>query len=366
MINMGKVNKSEIDEILKNYDKKDITIATLGSHTALHILRGAKQEGFKTAVVCEEGKDVPYKRFGVADEFIYVDEYKDIVREDIQEQLRAMNAIVVPHGSFVAYAGLSNVEDKFVVPMFGNRDILRWEAERDLERDMIMNAGIRMPRKYDGPEDIDKTVMVKFPGARGGQGYFICSSFDEFQEKIEEMKSRDWITDDDVADAHIEEYVVGTNFCIHYFYSVLNDEVEVLGMDSRYETNIDGIVRIPAADQLEANISPSYVVSGNHPVVIRESLLPQVFKNGDNLVASAKELVKPGMNGPFCLQCLVNDDREIVIFEMSARIDGGTNSFMNGSPYSYIQFGEEMSMGRRISREIKNAIAEDKLEDIIT
>ena len=67
---MGKVKKSDIMEILDSYDKSDITIATLGSHTALHILRGAKQEGFKTAVVCEKGKEVPYERFGVADEFI--------------------------------------------------------------------------------------------------------------------------------------------------------------------------------------------------------------------------------------------------------------------------------------------------------
>ena len=195
---MGKVKKSDIMEILDSYDKSDITIATLGSHTALHILRGAKQEGFKTAVVCEKGKEVPYERFGVADEFIFVDEYKDIVKEEVQEKLRSLNAIVVPHGSFVAYAGLSNVEDKFNVPMFGNRDILRWEAERDKEREMITKAEIRMPNKYDKPEDIDKAVMVKFPGARGGQGYFICSSFDEFNEKIDEMKARDWITDDDV------------------------------------------------------------------------------------------------------------------------------------------------------------------------
>ena len=214
---MGKVKKEDIMEILDKYDKSDITIATLGSHTALHILNGAKQEGFKTAVVCEKGKEKPYERFGVADEFIFVDQYKDIVKEEVQEQLRSMNSIVVPHGSFVAYAGLDNVEDKFNVPMFGNRDILRWEAERDKERKMITEAGIRMPYKYSNPEDIDKEVMVKFPGARGGQGYFICSTYEEFQEKIEEMKARDWIDDDDVKDAHIEEYVCGTNFCIHYF-----------------------------------------------------------------------------------------------------------------------------------------------------
>ena len=92
---MGNVKKEDIMAILETYDKEDITIATLGSHTALHILRGAKQEGFKTAVVCEKGKEVPYQRFGVADEFIFVDEYKDIVNEEVQEQLKAMNVIKI-------------------------------------------------------------------------------------------------------------------------------------------------------------------------------------------------------------------------------------------------------------------------------
>ena len=46
---MGKVKKEDILSIVDNYDKSNITIATLGSHTALHILRGAKQEGFRTA-----------------------------------------------------------------------------------------------------------------------------------------------------------------------------------------------------------------------------------------------------------------------------------------------------------------------------
>ena len=139
-----------------------------------------------------------------------------------------------------------------------------------------------------------------------------------------------------------------------------------MGMDSRYESNIDGIVRIPAKDQMELSLDPSYVITGNHPVVLRESLLPQVFDIGDNLVEAAKKLVAPGMNGPFCLQTLCNDDLEIVVFEMSARIDGGTNTFMHASAYSYIMFGEFMSMGRRIAREVKNAIAEDKLDIVIT
>ena len=363
---MGEIKKEDILEILDGYDKENITIATLGSHTSLHILHGAKLEGFRTAIVCEKGREIPYERFSVADEFIMVDKFKDMVNEDVQQKLRDMNAIVVPHGSFVAYAGLDNVEDKFNVPMFGNRDILRWEAERDLERKLLVNGKLRIPQKFSGPDEIDREVMVKFPCARGGRGYFICSSTEEFNEKIESMKNRGWLEDEDVPQAHIEEYVSGCNYCIHYFYSALEDEVELMGMDSRYESSIDGLVRMPAKDQLALELSPSYVVTGNHPVVIRESLLTQVFDLGDKLVESAKELVAPGMNGPFCLQTLVNDNLELVVFETSARTDGGTNTFMEGSAYTHLKYGEGMSMGRRISVEIKKAIETDQLDKIIT
>ncbi|MGL6298813.1 MAG: formate--phosphoribosylaminoimidazolecarboxamide ligase [Methanobacteriaceae archaeon] len=363
---MGKVKKEEILSILENYNKDEITIATLGSHTSLHILNGAKEEGFRTAIVCEKGRDIPYRRFGVADEYIIVDKFKDIVNDDVQEKLRSMNAIVVPHGSFVAYAGLDRVEDDFIVPMFGNRDILRWEAERDLERQLLVGGGIRIPYKYEAPSDIDRTVMVKFPGARGGRGYFVASSTEEFDQKIESMKARKWIEDEDVAMAHIEEYVSGCNYCIHFFYSALNDEVEVMGIDSRYESSIDGIVRMPAKDQLDVNLDPSYVITGNHPVVMRESLLPQVFDIGDRLVESAKKLVTPGMNGPFCMQTLVNDDLEVIVFEISARTDGGSNTFMNGSAYTHLKYGEPMSIGRRIAREIKTALKDGGIEKIIT
>ena len=363
---MVKLNRQEILNILDGYDKENLTIATLGSHTSLHILKGAKEEGFNTAVVCEKGREIPYQRFKVADEYIIVDKFKDIINSEVQQKLRDMNSIVIPHGSFVAYAGLDSIENDFHVPMFGNRDILRWESDRDLERKLMNESGIRIPNKYKNHLDIDRTVMVKFPGARGGKGYFVASSAKEFDEKIKVMLEREWIEREDIEKAHIEEYVSGCNYCIHYFYSALNDEVEVLGMDSRYESNIDGLVRIPAKDQLEIGLNPSFVITGNHPVVLRESLLPQVFDIGDKLVESAKKFVPPGMNGPFCLQSLCTDDLEIVVFEMSARTDGGSNTFMHASAYSYLLFGEFMSMGRRIAREIKNGVRENRLNLIIT
>ena len=363
---MSKIDRQEILDVLDGYDREDITIATLGSHSSLHMFQGAKAEGFRTAVVCEKGREVPYKRFNVADEYIMVDKFSDIVTDEVQDKLRDLNSIVFPHGSFVAYAGLDNIETIFNVPMFGNRDILRWEAERDLERKLMTESGVRIPKKITNPSKINGTVMVKFPGARGGRGYFVANSTEEFDQKIEAMLERKWIEEKDIKNAHMEEYVLGCNYCIHYFFSGLKDEVELLGIDSRYESTIDGLVRVPARDQLDIGANASYVVTGNHPVVLRESLLPQAFDIGDKITEGAKELVPPGFNGPFCMQTLVNDDLEIVVFEMSARSDGGTNTFMNGSAYSYLYYGEPLSMGRRMALEIKNGISDNRLEEIIT
>ena len=50
-------------------------IATLGSHSALQILKGAKDEGFKTIVVCIKGREKPYTSFRVADEIIPLSSY---------------------------------------------------------------------------------------------------------------------------------------------------------------------------------------------------------------------------------------------------------------------------------------------------
>jgi len=161
---MSKINRQEILDVLDGYDKEDITIATLGSHSSLHMFQGAQAEGFRTAVVCEKGREVPYKNFGVCDELIMVDHFSDIVNDDVQQQLRDLNSIVFPHGSFVAYAGLDNIETIFNVPMFGNRDILRWEAERDLERKLMTESGVRIPQKITDPASFGGILLTFLAG----------------------------------------------------------------------------------------------------------------------------------------------------------------------------------------------------------
>ena len=61
------------------------SIATLGSHCALQVLKGAKDEGFKTILVCEKKREKLYRRFPFIDELIIVEKFSDILNQEVQD-----------------------------------------------------------------------------------------------------------------------------------------------------------------------------------------------------------------------------------------------------------------------------------------
>jgi 5-formaminoimidazole-4-carboxamide-1-(beta)-D-ribofuranosyl 5'-monophosphate synthetase len=359
------IKRDDMLGVLESYGP-DIAVATLGSHSALQILRGAKAEGFRTIVICEAGREEPYRRFKAADEIMVLEKFQDILRAGFIQKLRRRNAVIVPHGSLIAYVGIDGIEERLRVPLVGNRFILRWEADRNAERRWLLEAGIKMPMETRDPRQIKKLSMVKFPGAKGGRGYFLASSYEEFLEKSERMQRKMAATGEELGEATIQEYIPGVNMYLSYFYSPLKDEVEFFSIDRRYETNIDGLTRIPAKDQADASIEPSYVVVGNIPIVARESLLPRILEMGDSVVRVSKKIAPPGMLGPFCLETMVDQNLEFIAFEISARIVAGTNPYIEGSPYSVMLHGPGMSMGRRIAREIRNALDQGREGELFT
>ncbi len=142
----------------------------------------------------------------------------------------------------------------------------------------------------------------------------------------------------------------------HYFYSSIDKTLEIMGFDIRYESNVDSLGRISARDQMALeSVDPSYVVVGNIPVVVRESLLPYFFEIGQNVISVSRELDGIGLYGPFCLEGIITPEQNFYVFEISARIVAGTNLYIKGSPYTDLKYDEPMSTGRRIAREIKIA-----------
>jgi 5-formaminoimidazole-4-carboxamide-1-(beta)-D-ribofuranosyl 5'-monophosphate synthetase len=344
-------------------DTKDPIISTLGSHCSLQVLKGAKDEGFKTLLICEKKRASLYKRFNFIDDIFFLDNFEDLLSKKVQNELIDKKIILIPHGTLISNVKFDELE-KINIPVFGNKWILRWEADRVLKQKLMNKSNFNTPTQINRKNEIKNLCIVKLHGAAGGKGYFLAWNEQSFDDGCKKLINQQVIKSE--KELYIQEYVIGVPIFLQFFYSPLKDEVELLGIDRRYESDIDGIGRIPAHIQIQFDLDPSYNVIGNFPLVLRESLLQEVFTMAENFAKKTKELIPPGIPGPFCLEGVYDKNGKFVTFEFSARIVAGTNLFINGSPYSDLLYNEPMSMGRRISREIKEAIKLNKVHEIIT
>ena len=339
------------------------TVATLGSHCALQVLKGAKDEGFQTLLVCERKRTGLYRRFDFIDKTIEVESFLDILDPDLQASVSRSGAVLVPHGTLVSQFSSDQIE-RLTIPVFGNKWILRWEADRAMKEKLMEESGLRLPPAVRSKSEIDSLCIVKLHGAAGGRGYYLAWDEHSFEEGARRLIEQRQIQDE--SDLYIQRFVRGVTVYLQYFYSPLTGEVELTGIDRRYESDVDGLGRIPARQQMATGIEPSYNVIGNSPLVLRESLLDEVYKMGEKFVGAAERLVPPGMPGPFCLEGVYDSEGLFTSFEFSARIVAGTNLYVDGSPYSALHYKEPMSMGRRIARELKIAKRKGKLARIVT
>ncbi len=354
----------DAEHIFKDYDTDRISIATLASHSSLQIVHGAKNEGFKTIVIVLKDRLWFYKQFGhLIDEYIVVDSWREICSQGVISKLRSLNAIIVPHGSYVEYVGLECAEN-IEIPIFGLRKLFRIEANQHLKMELLEKAGIQIPKIFRVGDNIDRPVIVKLPGAKGGRGYFIADSSSKIEKTLNNYVRLGLIKS--VDEALIQEYLIGVTAYYHYFYSPILNRLEILGADIRYESDVDGLRRIPPIIAKAIDIEPTFTVVGNIPLVLRESLLPKLFEYGLKFVEVTKKYLPPGIIGPFCLESIIDKDMNIKIFEFSGRIVAGTNIYIDGSPYSYLYWNEPMSMGRRIAREIRLAIEKNMVKNVLT
>lgn len=364
------IGLQQIATIVDRYDAKNITIGTIGSHSALEIMDGAKDENMKTLCICQKGRDLPYRRFKrLADEIILLDKFSDILNRENQEKLRELNVIMVAHRAFTAYLGYDNIENNLKVPIFGNRSLLRAE-ERTAPRNqyyLLEKAGIRHPRLYRKPSDIDGPAMIKVQEAKRKleRAFFIVSSYEDFKKKSRQKIEQGLISKQDLDKATIEEYVPGTYFNLNYFVSPLTGEAEFLGIERRLQTNLHDFVAMPAKQQMEIDLQTSNIEVGHTPASIRESLLEKVFEMGDKFAIAVGKEYPPGIIGPISLQSIVTTDLDFVVYDVSLRVPG--NPIMaTTSPYTKYYFGYTMGVGRRIAMEVKAAAAQRKLRDIVT
>jgi len=175
----------------------------------------------------------------------------------------------------------------------------------------------------------------------------------DFDERAGLLARQDYI---------LQEYVIGVPFYIHYFYSPLTGKLEIMSMDRRYETNVDSLAAFRHALRKGwISIRPtSSSATRRSRCASRCSLRPTGL--GEDVVRVSQEICPPkGLFGAFCIETIITPDAQFYIMEVSARIVAGTNLSSMVSPYSYLNYSEPMSTGRRIAREIKNALLSNSL-----
>ncbi len=386
----------EMQRIADSY--KEPRVCVLGSHSALDVCEGAKREGLTNLVLCKKGREKTYsdyyktrkegkKEVGCVDEIILYSDFKEMAGEKQVKELVKHQCIFVPNRSFSVYVGYENIENNFAVPIFGNRALLRAEerGEKKNQGWLLEKAGIAVPKKFSSAKKIDRLVIVKAPQAKRSyeRAFFFADSNNNFEGQANDLIKRGIATKEGIENALIEEVVLGAHYNFNFFYSPLSGKLELLGTDMRRQTNLDGILRLPAWEQMKLvgpesrigrehiglsnTVQASNVEVGHIACTIRESLLEKVFEAGEKFVHACREHYAPGLIGPFALQGAIvpkENSEEIVIFDVSFRMPGSPG--VRFTPYTDYLHGESISCGRRVAIEIKEALKQKRLGEIVT
>lgn len=367
-------------KLLEGYDLDNIRIGTLGGHSALDVCRGAKAEGFETVVVAQKSRAQTFSKYyktrgnkGCVDHIILVDDFADVAKPEIQKKLRELNVVFVHSRYFWVYCDIHEIENDFKVPIIGNRVLVRKE-ERDEAKNqyfLLEEAGIKIPKQFKDPKSIDRQVIVKAAEAARSyeRAFFLVNSYEDYLSESKKRLDAGVIDQASLENAIIEEFVLGPQLNLNFFYSPITDELELLGTDTRRQTNIDGLLRLTASEQIEVlkHVRPQYIENGHQAVTIKESLVEKAYEAGEKFVKSVAKHYPPGMIGPFALQGAITPGppkEELYVFDVSMRIPGSPGTMF--TPYSGYMYGENMSVGRRLAMEVKQAIQGSSLDKLVT
>ena len=362
------IKRSEMQKIVNSYS--DIRLGVLGSHSALEVMDGAKDEDFDTVVFCQKGREIPYQRFSrISDEILILNKFKDLATAVTQKKLRDTNTLIVPHRSLTAYLGYNAIENKLKIPIFGNRALFQAE-ERNHKRNqyyLLKKAGIKYPKIFKNPKFINKPAIVKVmeKGRSLERAFFTVTSYADYKAKSEDKIKKGIIARKDLEKASIEELAIGAYLNFNYFHTPISNQVDFIGIERRLQTNIHDYNALPAKQQLEMDIELQNIEVGHTPASIRESLLEKVFKMGDKFVHAVKNEYAPGIIGPFSLQSVITKDLEMIVYDVSLRVPGNP-IVATTSPYTKYQYGTTFGIGRRIAMEIRRALDENRLSEIVT
>lgn len=188
--------------------------------------------------------------------------------------------------------------------------------------------------------------------------------------------------------ARIEGCVLGQKFNADFQGWALREtfgDFDFVGFDDRKQTNLHGILSLPANDQLSINIPIRNEEIGHYGLTMRESKKPMVYQTAEKFRRVCEKEYPPGMIGLFALQGAVaydSDDPEqkrlvFYVFDVSPRIPGcpcvgPTSPEMRRLSLKYQSFLERYKRERIEAPmdlpmlEIKYAAESNKLDKIVT
>jgi len=181
-------------------------------------------EGFQTSVITDTKREKFYQQFNFIDEvlaFKDIDEAVDLINSE-------EDSVLIPHGSLVEYLGQERV-NKIKIKIYGNRNIFGWEGNQHKKMYLLKTSNIKIPQTFEKPEDVDRVVIVKLPGAKGGRGYFLAKNKQEVRQGIDDLIKKKEINSEE--DVIIQEYIVGVPMYFQFFYSKLLQRTEIFGID---------------------------------------------------------------------------------------------------------------------------------------
>src|SRR3989475_6963612 len=289
---MGVIDRERILKVLEGYDQGRTSVGVIASHSALDVCDGAVEEGLRTIAICERGREATYARYfrsvrdsggklvrGVVDEPLVFDAFSEVLSKKVQEYLWDRNTVFVPNRSFTSYCDIGAIENEFLVPLFGSRNLLRTEerSEKKSYYWLLEKAKLPFPEKIDDPADIDGLVIVKLPHKtkKLERGFFTAASAKEYREKSAALIKQGVISKADLAAARIERYVIGPVFNFDFFYSPLErdgERLELLGVDWRVVTGLHG--HVPPSPDHQLALGPSPTVPGDNLIGCNSPPLP--------------------------------------------------------------------------------------------
>jgi 5-formaminoimidazole-4-carboxamide-1-(beta)-D-ribofuranosyl 5'-monophosphate synthetase len=366
------IKRKQMQQLVKSY-KGMPTIVIFGSHSALETGLASKKMGLKNIVVVKKNRKRQYleEHSHLFDEIIVIDKWDEMVSEEVQQGLLERQGLVIPNRSMFVYLGADLIENKFELPIYGNRAMLKSEDRTTNEKEYIDQYGLLKQSKIRAPREIsldnldiigiDKEIpvaLVKVQQADNPleRAFFYITSEKEYYEQSKAMKAKGLISDKTLSEARIEEFIIGPYFNCNGWASGLNkgktkkhtiDESinwlkvthdpfkhpytdwEFVGFGQRIQTNSSGFLNLPSKiqQQIGDKIKIKNEEIGHTMATMRESKMDEIVGSIPKFLEIAEKIYPPGMIGLFGLQGAIpinpkTHRPEWVVFDVSMRVPG--------------------------------------------